>query len=111
MEERKWTTWPTSKPGKASTYLIGASLLVWLALPIMVQVMNRYDFERVVGATFVIAFLALSVIGAILSWYSFAVKKDKSKILLIAACLMSGILVLTAVGEVIEGFMMSGNGG
>lgn len=111
MEEKKWTTWPTSKLGKISTYLLGGSFLAWLSLPIMVQVMNRYDFERVVGVAFVITFLALSVLGAIFSWYSFFARKDRSKVLFAAACLISGILILTAVGEVIEGFIMSGNGG
>lgn len=108
---KAWSAWPQTKLGWVSLSLTGGTLLIWFSLPVFVQLMNRFDFDRVFGLAFVVILLALSLTALVLSWYSFGARKDKSVMLLIAACVISATLLLAAVGEVIEALMMSANVG
>lgn len=104
--DKKWTVWPRTKLGTISVSLTGIVLLVWLSLPAFVQLRERTDLAPSVGLTLVIVLFALSLSGVVLGWVSFGVKKDKSILVLVSACTLSAILLLTVVGELIEGAMM-----
>ena len=104
--DKKWTAWPRTKLGKTSVALTGLALLVWLSLPAFVQLRERTDLAASVGLTLVVVLFALSLSAVVLGWVSFGVKKDKSILLLVSACVLSAILVVTVVGELIEGAMM-----
>ena len=104
--DKKWTAWPGTKLGKTSVALTGLALLVWLLLPAFVQLRERTDLAASVGLTLVVVLFALSLSAVVLGWVSFGVKKDKSILLLVSACVLSAILVVTVVGELIEGAMM-----
>ena len=106
--DKKWTKWPKTPLGRASLILAAFTLLFWLSMPVLVQVLNRADFERLVGLEVVFSLFAFTVVSIVLGGISLFSIKDKSRVLLISFCALTLVVVLAIVGEILEAALLGG---
>lgn len=76
-------------------------------MPMIVQLREALDLAPQAGLIVVIVLGVLTVVAILLGWVSIGLRRDKSVLLLIGTCMVSGILLLAVLGEGIESIMMS----
>lgn len=76
-------------------------------MPIVVQIREGLKLASAAGLA-VVALLGFStVLAIVLGWLSIGLKKDKSIVLFVVTCVVSGILLLAVLGEGIEAIMFA----